>query len=30
MAVRHRKSLVVCGSCHASIHGKRPVTALTE
>ncbi|MGW2184209.1 HNH endonuclease [Streptomyces sp. NPDC001732] len=22
MAARHRKTLVVCGSCHASIHGK--------
>ena len=30
MAARHRKSLVVCGSCHADIHGKKPVPALTE
>lgn len=30
MAARHRKTLVVCGSCHADIHGKKPVPALTE
>ncbi|MFJ7491282.1 hypothetical protein ACIQZB_08490 [Streptomyces sp. NPDC097727] len=30
MAARHRKALVVCGSCHADIHGKKPVPALTE
>ncbi|MFE5092310.1 hypothetical protein ACFRCI_18460 [Streptomyces sp. NPDC056638] len=30
MAARHRKALVVCGTCHTDIHGKRPVTALTE
>jgi hypothetical protein len=30
MAVRHRKTLVVCGSCHADIHGRKPVPALTE
>ncbi|MBT2397207.1 RNA-directed DNA polymerase [Streptomyces sp. ISL-100] len=30
MASRHRKTLVVCGSCHADIHGKKPVPALTE
>jgi hypothetical protein len=30
MAARHRKALVVCGSCHATIHGKRPAPALTE
>ncbi|WP_372511278.1 HNH endonuclease [Streptomyces cylindrosporus] len=29
MAARHRKTLVVCGSCHADIHG-RSVAALTE
>ncbi|MFI5774806.1 reverse transcriptase domain-containing protein [Streptomyces sp. NPDC051658] len=30
MAARHRKALVVCGSCHADIHGKKPVPTLTE
>ncbi|MDX2939724.1 reverse transcriptase domain-containing protein [Streptomyces ipomoeae] len=30
MAARKRKALVVCGSCHADIHGTRPVPALTE
>jgi hypothetical protein len=30
MAARHRKTLVVCGNCHADIHGKNPVPALTE
>ncbi|WP_221519828.1 reverse transcriptase/maturase family protein [Nonomuraea jabiensis] len=30
MAARHRKTLVVCGNCHADIHGKDPVSALTE
>lgn len=30
MAARHRKTLVVCGACHATIHGKKPVPALTE
>ncbi|MFI5775267.1 hypothetical protein ACIA74_44110 [Streptomyces sp. NPDC051658] len=30
MAARHRKTLVVCGSCHADIHGKKPVPARTE
>ncbi|WP_405856873.1 hypothetical protein [Streptomyces sp. NBC_01515] len=30
MAVRHRKTLVVCGSCHADIHGRKPVPAFTE
>ncbi|MFE5375784.1 HNH endonuclease [Streptomyces mirabilis] len=30
MASRHRKTLVVCGGCHAGIHGKKPVPALTE
>lgn len=30
MAARHRKTLVVCGSCHADIHSKKPVAALTE
>ncbi|MFC9625019.1 hypothetical protein ACFTXM_35350 [Streptomyces sp. NPDC056930] len=30
MAARHRKSLVVCGSCHTDIHGKRSVPALAE
>jgi hypothetical protein len=30
MAARHRKTLVVCGSCHAAIHGKESVPALTE
>ncbi|MFE9492625.1 MULTISPECIES: HNH endonuclease [unclassified Streptomyces] len=30
MAARHRKALVVCGSCHADIHGKKSVPALTE
>lgn len=30
MAARHRKTLVVCGSCHADIHGGRPVSAHTE
>ncbi|WP_344313981.1 hypothetical protein [Streptomyces rhizosphaericus] len=30
MAARHRKTLVVCGSCHADIHGTRPAPALTE
>ncbi|CCK24460.1 RNA-directed DNA polymerase [Streptomyces davaonensis JCM 4913] len=29
MAARHRKTLVVCGSCHADIHG-RSVAALAE
>jgi AI2M/AI1M-like HNH endonuclease len=30
MAARHRKTLVVCGTCHADIHGRKPVAALTE
>ncbi|WP_030574523.1 reverse transcriptase/maturase family protein [Streptomyces aureocirculatus] len=30
MAARKRKTLVVCGSCHADIHGTRPVPAHTE
>ncbi|MFJ2782431.1 reverse transcriptase domain-containing protein [Kitasatospora sp. NPDC087315] len=30
MAARHRKTLVVCGSCHATIHGRKSVPALTE
>lgn len=30
MAARKRKTLVVCGSCHADIHGKNPVPAHTE
>ncbi|MDN3294172.1 hypothetical protein QWM81_08935 [Streptomyces ficellus] len=30
MASQHRKALVVCGTCHAGIHGKKPVPALTE
>ncbi|MFD5192576.1 hypothetical protein ACFWMU_31380 [Streptomyces sp. NPDC058357] len=30
MAARHRKALVICGSCHADIHGKKSVPALTE
>ncbi|MFE5374723.1 HNH endonuclease [Streptomyces mirabilis] len=30
MAARHRKTLVVCGTCHADIHGKKPVPALTK
>ncbi|WP_229327335.1 group II intron reverse transcriptase/maturase [Streptomyces sp. UNOC14_S4] len=30
MAARHRKTLVVCGTCHADIHGKRPAPALAE
>ncbi|WP_208614753.1 reverse transcriptase/maturase family protein [Streptomyces regalis] len=30
MAARKRKTLVVCGSCDADIHGKKPVAALTE
>ncbi|WP_348538996.1 hypothetical protein [Streptomyces pseudovenezuelae] len=30
MAVRHRKALVVCGTCHAGIHGRKPVPAFTE
>ncbi|WP_346347477.1 hypothetical protein [Streptomyces sp. YIM 121038] len=30
MAARHRKTLVICGSCHSDIHGKKPVPALTE
>ncbi|WP_376778593.1 HNH endonuclease [Kitasatospora kifunensis] len=30
MAARHRKTLVVCGVCHADIHGSRPVPALTQ
>ena len=30
MAARHRKTLVVCASCHADIHGRRSVPAFTE
>jgi len=30
MAARDPKTLVVCGSCHADIHGMRPVPPLTE
>ncbi|MEV6024676.1 hypothetical protein [Streptomyces sp. NPDC052036] len=30
MAARHRKTLVVCSTCHADIHGRKPVAALTE
>ncbi|MGO4649967.1 reverse transcriptase domain-containing protein [Nocardia sp. 2YAB30] len=30
MAARHRKTLVVCGNCHAAIHGKKSVPALTQ
>jgi group II intron reverse transcriptase/maturase len=30
MAARRRKSLVVCGICHADIHGRSPVSAFTE
>ncbi|WP_326770356.1 reverse transcriptase domain-containing protein (plasmid) [Streptomyces sp. NBC_01591] len=30
MAARKRKTLVVCGSCHADIHGRSPVPAHTE
>ncbi|WP_240627740.1 group II intron reverse transcriptase/maturase [Streptomyces scopuliridis] len=30
MAARRPKALVVCGSCHADIHGRSPVPALTE
>ncbi|MEU0941140.1 reverse transcriptase domain-containing protein [Embleya sp. NPDC005971] len=30
MAARNRKTLVVCGNCHADIHGRNPVSALTE
>ncbi|MFE6848995.1 hypothetical protein, partial [Streptomyces sp. NPDC057686] len=25
MAARHHKTLVVCGSCHADTHGKKPI-----
>ncbi|WUX04261.1 hypothetical protein OG568_60265 (plasmid) [Streptomyces sp. NBC_01450] len=30
MAAKHRKALVVCGTCHADIHGKNPGSAPTE
>jgi len=30
MSARHRKTLVVCGSCHTGIHGKKLVPAFTE
>ncbi|MGW1917282.1 HNH endonuclease [Streptomyces sp. NPDC002076] len=30
MAARHRKALVVCGSCHADMHGKNSAAALME
>lgn len=30
MAKRRRKTLVVCGNCHAAIHGTQLVTTLTE
>ncbi|WP_369679721.1 HNH endonuclease [Streptomyces mirabilis] len=30
MAAKHRKTLVVCGTCHADIHSKNPGSAPTE
>ncbi|WP_323139706.1 MULTISPECIES: hypothetical protein [unclassified Streptomyces] len=30
MAAKHCKTLVVCGTCHADIHGKNPGSAPTE